>query len=149
MYKLPSRQYRENVRSAEKSQEPKPKNLKEEGKLTAGQGVKYVASVIGTTFLTLMLIIVITVCVVAVALTVYITQFADSMYGLDLRDSELNYSSFVFAYCEEAEENIEILQLSADENRIWVDLEDIPRHMVYALSAEWTECRAAQRLHSS
>jgi len=132
MYRLPSEQYRENIRdNAEYSDGKKVKD--EDGKLTVVEGVKYVASVIGTTFLTLMLIIVITVCVVAVALTVYITQFADSMYGLDLRDSELNYSSFIYAWCSEEEEHVEILQLSADENRIWVDLEDIPPHMIYAL----------------
>jgi penicillin-binding protein 1A len=105
------------------------------GKITKTQGAKYVASVIGTTFLTFFLIIVITVCVVAVALTVYITQFADSMYDVDIKDFELSYSSFVLAYDKDKDDYVEILQLSADENRIWVDLEDVPQHTLDALVA--------------
>ena len=103
-------------------------------RLTPAQGVRYALSAIGTTFLTLFLIIVITSCVVAVALSVYITQFADSMYDVDLRgDFELSYSSFVFAYDKEKEEYVGIVQLSADENRIWVDLEEIQKHTLDAL----------------
>ncbi|MCL2754982.1 MAG: transglycosylase domain-containing protein [Oscillospiraceae bacterium] len=132
MYKLPSKEFREEyLENAEGNAQEEKKRKKK--KMTVTKGVKYVFSVIGTTFLTLMLIVVITVCVVAVALTVYITQFADSMYGLDLKDNELNFSSFIMAFCEEEEDFIEILQLSADENRIWVDLEDIPQHMINAL----------------
>jgi penicillin-binding protein 1A len=114
----------------EKSNKPAKKGKK---KLTVRQGLKYVFSVIGTTFLTLFLIIVITSCVVAVALSVYITQFAESMYDIDLSKLELSYSSFVLAYDPDEREYVEIVQLSADENRIWVDLEEIPRHVLDAL----------------
>jgi penicillin-binding protein 1A len=104
-------------------------------KLTLGKRVGYVFSVIGTTFLTLFLIAVITTCVVAVALTVYVTQFAESMYDVDITNIELSYSSFVYAYCKEAEDYVELFALSADENRIWVDLADIPQHTLDALVA--------------
>ncbi|MCL1831557.1 MAG: transglycosylase domain-containing protein [Oscillospiraceae bacterium] len=135
-YRLPSKQYKSEP-DVPPPKKPggnggKRKPVRK-GALTPAQGVKYVFSVIGTTFLTLMLIIVITVCVVAVALTVYITQFADSMYDLELKDVELNYSSFLMAYDPEVEDYVEILQLSADENRIWVDFEDIPQHVIDAL----------------
>jgi penicillin-binding protein 1A len=138
-YRLPDRKPRsveespaDSVNSAPLKPNREPRS-RGKGDLTPTQGAKYVLSVIGTTFLTLFLIIIITVCVVAVALTVYITQFADSMYDIDLRDSELNYSSFFMAWCNETEDWIEVLQLSADENRIWVDLEDIPPHVIDAL----------------
>ncbi|MCL2036070.1 MAG: transglycosylase domain-containing protein [Oscillospiraceae bacterium] len=124
---------------------PKPKSDKRprrKGKLTPVKGVKHVLSVIGTTFLTLFLIIVITGCVVAVALSVYITQFAESMYDVDLQAVELSYNSFLLAKNPhynpedpESEEYIELFALSADENRIWVDLEDIPQHAIDALVA--------------
>jgi penicillin-binding protein 1A len=124
---------------------PANQNQKQKKKLTPAQGARYVFSVVATTFLTLLLIIIITICVVAVALSVYITQFADSMYDVDLRgDFELNYSSFLLVKnplfnpadddCEEAEYT-ELFPLSADENRIWVDLEEIPQHTLDALVA--------------
>ncbi|MCL1789174.1 MAG: transglycosylase domain-containing protein [Oscillospiraceae bacterium] len=129
-------QYNQRYHNLRQSPLKKPDDLKrgKKKKLTPGEGAKYVFSVIGTTFLTLFLIIVITSCVVAVALSVYITQFADSMYDVDLKgDYELSYSSFVLAYDKEADKYTELLQLSADENRIWVDLEDIPQHTQDAL----------------
>ncbi|MCL2072188.1 MAG: penicillin-binding protein [Oscillospiraceae bacterium] len=117
-----------------KSRQPQVGKRKKKKKMTAAQGSRYVFSVIGTTFLTLFLIIVITSCVVAVALSVYITQFAESMYDIgDLKGLELSYSSFVLAYDKEEREYVELVQLSADENRIWVDLEEIPRHTLDAL----------------
>jgi penicillin-binding protein 1A len=129
---------------------PRPSKSAKSGKgkrrgkkqLSKLQGARYVFTVIGTTFLTLLLIIIITVCIVAVALSVYITQFAESMHDVDLKDIELSYSSFVFYKnpdynpddpdCEQ-EEYIELFALSADENRIWVDLEEIPQHTIDAL----------------
>jgi penicillin-binding protein 1A len=133
-------------------------------KLTPAQTLKHVFSVIGTTFLTLFLITIITVCVVAVALSVYITQFAESMYDVDLNEVELSYNSFIFMrtsegkFVDEYENEIcpecdrecihdddfclrcsreckHVIQLSADENRIWVDLDDIPQHVLDALVA--------------
>ncbi|MDR0223222.1 MAG: penicillin-binding protein [Oscillospiraceae bacterium] len=112
------------------------KKVKKNGKLTLRQGLKYVLSVIGTTFLTLFLIIVITVCIVAVALTVYITQFAESMYDVDLKGSvDLSLSSFMYAYDKNAGDYVQIMQISADENRIWVDIEEIPQHAIDAVIA--------------
>jgi penicillin-binding protein 1A len=119
-----------------------PRPVKKSKKLTPLETTKHVLSVIGTTFLTLLLIMVITVCVVAVALSVYITQFAESMQDTDLNEIELSYNSFVFAknpYFNpddpESEEYIELFALSADENRIWVDLEEIPQIVLDTLVA--------------
>ncbi|MCL1865782.1 MAG: transglycosylase domain-containing protein [Oscillospiraceae bacterium] len=123
------------------------KNSKAKGKkrvkrLTPTQKVGQVLAVVGTTFLTLLLIAIITVCVVAVALSVYITQFAESMYDIDLEKLELSYNSFLLAknpdydpLDTESEEYVELFALSADENRIWVDLEDIPQHTIDCLVA--------------
>jgi penicillin-binding protein 1A len=134
--------------------EPKPEKQPKSGrpksggggkrrkKLTKTEAVRHVLSVIGTTFLTLTLIIIITGCVVAVALSVYITQFAESMHDVDLHAVELSYNSFVLAKNPdynpndpESEPYVELFALSADENRIWVDLADIPQHTVDALVA--------------
>jgi len=119
-----------SVKDKAPTKKPKKKGL------TKAQGVKYVLSVIGTTFLTLFLIVIITICIVAVALTVYITQFAESMYDVDLKDVELSFSSFMYAYDKSVGDYIQVMQLSADENRVWVDYEEIPQYTIDAIVAK-------------
>lgn len=95
-------------------------------KKTEKKTVKNVLSVIGTTFLSLMLIVVITGCIVVTALTVYVMQFAENTFDIDLKNVELSYTSFIYA--NDADGNqVEIKRLSTDENRIWADIEDIPQ----------------------
>ncbi len=108
------------------------KNKKQKNK--GLQAVKHVFSVIGTTFLSLIMVVVITVCIVATALTVYIMQFADSAFDVDLKNVELSYTSFIYA--TDANGNlVEIKRLSGDENRIWADMEDIPKYLQDAFVA--------------
>jgi len=120
-----------NERPARKN----PKPPKKKG-LTTGQKIKYVLSVIGTTFLTLFLIIIITICIVAVALTVYITQFAEGMNEVDLKELEISFSSFMYAYDKTVGDYVQVMQLSADENRVWVDFEEIPQYTIDAVIAK-------------
>ena len=79
--------------------------------------VKHVLGVIGTTFLSLFMIVIITCCIVAVTLTVYIMQFADSAFDVDLKNVDLSYTSFIYAK-NSAGEQVEVKRLSGDENRI-------------------------------
>ena len=53
--------------------------------------VKHVLGVIGTTFLSLFMIVIITCCIVAVTLTVYIMQFAVSKSAAVIRLRQLGY----------------------------------------------------------
>lgn len=96
--------------------------------------VKHVLGVIGTTFLSLFMIVIITCCIVAVTLTVYIMQFADSAFDVDLKNVDLSYTSFIYAK-NSAGEQVEIKRLSGDENRIWVNMEQIPKHTQDAFTA--------------
>lgn len=89
---------------------------------------------IGTTILCMVLILVITLCIVATALTVYVMQFAESSFDVDLTDVELSYSSFIYATDNDGQDVL-IKQISGDESRIWVDIEDIPQHMLDAVVA--------------
>ncbi len=91
-------------------------------------------STIGTAILSMILILIITICIVAVALTVYVMQFAESSFDVDLTDVELSYSSFVYA--KDAEKNdVLIKQISSNESRVWVEIEDIPQHVLDAFVA--------------
>ena len=103
------------------------------GHLTPAQKTKSVMAVIGTTFLTIFLIAVITFCIVAVALTVYIMQFAENSFDIDLKAVELSFSSFIKGYDKEAGEWVELKQISGDENRVWVDIDDMPQYLIDAI----------------
>ncbi len=88
-------------------------------------------STIGTAVLSMILILIITICIVAVALTVYVMQFAESSFDVDLTDVELSYSSFVYAK-DKDNQDVLIKQISSDESRVWVEIEDIPQHVLDA-----------------
>jgi penicillin-binding protein 1A len=94
--------------------------------------VRKAASVVATTLAAIFLVAVITVCIVAVALTVYVMQFAESSFDIDLDDVQLTFSSFVKGY-DAAGNEVEIKQLSTDENRVWVDIDDMPIELLDAV----------------
>lgn len=100
-------------------------------KLTVWQKISGVLSFFGTTLLSLFLILVITLCIVAAALTVYIMQFAESSFDVDLTNVELSYSSFIYG-TDSKGEDVLIKQISGETSRIWVDIEDIPQHTIDA-----------------
>ncbi|MDR2558731.1 MAG: transglycosylase domain-containing protein [Oscillospiraceae bacterium] len=117
----------------------KKKRLKP-GQITHIQKVGSVLAVVGTTFLTIFLIAVITICIVAVALTVYIMQFAENSFDIDLRAAEMNYTSFIMVFDPDAGEDgegdwVEVKRLSGDENRIWIDIGEMPQHLIDAVIA--------------
>ncbi len=120
-------------KQADKSRSP-VKKRPVPGHLTPQQKVGHVLGVIGTTFLTIFLIFIITICIVAVALTVYVMQFAENSFDIDLKDVELSYTSSIVAYDKDNNE-VELKQLSSDQNRVWVDIEDMPMHLVDAIVA--------------
>lgn len=50
-----------------------------------------------------------------------------------LEGQTLNQSSFIYAYDKEAGDYVELRQLSAVENRIWADYNEIPQYMIDAI----------------
>ncbi|MCL1822755.1 MAG: transglycosylase domain-containing protein [Oscillospiraceae bacterium] len=105
------------------------------GKLSAGQKTKSVFAVIGTTFLTIFLVAVITVCIVAVALTVYVMQFAENSFDIDLKEAEMNFNSIILVFDEDEDDWVETKRISSDENRVWVDVGEMPGHLIDAIIA--------------
>lgn len=91
-------------------------------------------SMAGTAILSMFLILIITLCIVATALCVYVMQFAESSFDVDLTDVELSYSSFIYAK-DKNNEPVLLKQISSDESRVWVDIEDIPQHVLDAFVA--------------
>lgn len=109
---------------------------KDKGHMTVLQKVGKSCAVIGTTLMCMMLVVIIAMCVLATGLTIYVMQFAESNFDISLEDVELSYSSFIYA--KDADGNDVVMkQLSADENRVWIDLADLPDHVINAfISAE-------------
>ena len=111
-----------------------PQRRSAPAKMTAGQIALKSAGIIGTTLAAILLIIVIAACIVVTGLALYITQFAETDFDISLEDAELNTSSFVYAYDKEGNE-VMIKQLSSDQNRVLIELEDLPAHVINAFIA--------------
>lgn len=116
-----------------KDNQPKKRSSKKR-RSKAAKNIGHALTVIGTTFSAMLLILVIMVCIVVTVLAVYVLDFADNSYDANLRDVEMKYTSFIYGY-DEDENLVEIKRLAAEENRIWVDYEDISPHLINAVVA--------------
>lgn len=90
--------------------------------------------IVGTTVSSMLLILVIMVCIVVTVVTVYILDFADNGFDADLKEAEMDFVSYVYAYDENGQE-VEVRRITAGENRIWVDYEDISPNVINAIVA--------------
>lgn len=90
--------------------------------------VKKTFQVIGTTLVSLFLIIIITMSIVVTAFTVYVMKFMDSTPEIDLDNVQLKSTTFIYAYDKDGNE-VEIKRLSKDENRVIISLDQVPQHV--------------------
>ena len=93
--------------------------------------LKKTLTVIGTTLLSIVLIIILTGSIVATALTVYVMQFMDKSNDIDLYNLDMKSTSFIYAKDANGQD-VEIKRLSRDENRIPVKYEDVPEYVKMA-----------------
>ena len=93
-------------------------------------------------FLTVFLIGVISCCIIVGALFFYVFVMLDGTVEQNLDNLKLQYTSIIYAQNPDAEEGdedewIELKRLHGEENRLWVDLEDLPKSLEHAyISAE-------------
>lgn len=116
-----------------KEEQPKKRSSKKKHS-RAAKNFGRAMTIVGTTFSSMLLILVIMVCIVATVLAVYVLDFADNSYDANLRDVEMKYTSFIYGY-DENNDLVEIKRLAADENRVWVDYEDISQNIIDATVA--------------
>ena len=92
---------------------------------------------IGRVIAALIMVGIITGCIIASVLTVYILRYINSDEEISLSDLNLRYSTIL--YTEETDpetgEPKVLQQLQTTENRIWVSLDKIPKHMQEAVVA--------------
>lgn len=104
--------------------------------MTAWQVVAKSVGIIGTTIAAMFLVIVIAMCIVITGLVLYVTQFAETDFDVSLEDAELDSSTFLYAYDAQGNE-VQLKQLSSDENRVLIDIDTLPAHVINAfISAE-------------
>ena len=96
------------------------------------KNIGHALTVVGTTLSSMLLIIVVMLCIVVTVVVVYILNFADNGFDANLRDTEMKYTSMIYAYDSEGHE-VEITRLAAEQNRIWVNYEDISPHLINAI----------------
>ncbi len=103
---------------------------------SSGWGVaKNIFGTIGRVFVTFFFVCVITGCIVAAVLTVYVFKYINSDNGVDLSAVDLNYTTILYAYDKNTGEPYELQRIHQEENRIWVDYDKIPKHVVNAAIA--------------
>lgn len=96
---------------------------------------KTVLSSIWSVTKTFLAIVMLAGIVVAVSLGIYIYKLANEPSGIDLNARSLNLSSFIYIQDPETGKFVEYQKLYGTENRIWVDLQDIPDYMGDAIIA--------------
>lgn len=106
-----------------------PQKSKKKKKKRKVNPVKRTLAVIGTTILSLFLIVIITSSIIAAALTVYVLQFADQdTVDISLSDLNLDYTTFIYGY-DENDALVELASISRNADRIPVSIDRVPQHV--------------------
>ena len=85
--------------------------------------------------MTVLMVLVIAGVIVGASLAIYIIGLATEPTGIDLNARSLNLSSFIYTKNPATGEFEEYQTLYGTENRIWVDLSDMPEYMPEAIIA--------------
>ncbi|MEG2295180.1 MAG: transglycosylase domain-containing protein, partial [Oscillospiraceae bacterium] len=102
---------------------------------TLGSTIKKVGNLFFKSIFTLVMIGIITGCIVASILTVYVLKYIDDEDVIDISDVKLNYTSIIYANEPKTNEPYELQRIYSDANSIWVDIDQIPEYMVNAAIA--------------
>jgi len=132
---LPS-SYSVNSESSEKSSKARNKNSKNNKpqKAEKSPAVKVFAK-IGKVLLALIMIfgVVGIVCASVIGIYGYSVVHGDAVFDLDKEKYSQNQTSFLYGYKDSKKKNIvEIARLHGEENRVWINLEDINEYLPQA-----------------
>lgn len=115
--------------------QPKKKKTDKHKKEKVMRAIGNAMTVIGTTISSMLLVLVIMMCIVVTVVTVYILDFKDSSVEINLTETDMKYTSMVYAYNKDGQE-VELKRLVKEQNRIWVDYEDISPNVINAVVAK-------------
>lgn len=88
---------------------------------------KKIAAVLGTTLLSIFLVVVITGTIVATAMTVYVLEFMDE--STDVTMKELENSANTIVYANDGDKLVQLYAVQSEVQRIPIDIEKIPQHV--------------------
>ena len=116
---------------------PKATGSIKKGKTTSPGvvAIKGTLGFIGRIIATVILVGVITGCIVATVMSIYVLQLVNTNDVIDLRNFKQNYTSIIYAENPETGETYELQRLVGGENRIWVGIDKIPKCMQQAVIA--------------
>ena len=83
----------------------------------------------------MMLIFIITSCIVVSLLAIYFLRLLSGNEALDLDSYKINYTTIVYADDPSTGEPQVIQKIFKDENRIWVDIDKMPKYLMQAVIA--------------
>ncbi len=125
---MSARAYMDMANNSEERYSENPKKKKRKKKKV--NPIKSFFVILGTTILSLFLIVIITGSIIAAVLTVYVLQFADQggpIY-IGLEDMDLDYTTFIYAY-DKDDSLVELASISRNADRIPVSIDRIPQHV--------------------
>lgn len=114
------------------SPEPENKGARSNKKKSQARSI---FGTMGTVLASMFLICVITGCIVVSVLTVYVLRYIGSDNEVSLGEVQLSYTTIFYAMDDQTGEYYEYQRLHGDENRIWVDLNQMPEHLINATIA--------------
>ena len=89
----------------------------------------------GKIILTIIGVLVCTGLIISISLGIYVFKVANEPTGIDLNARSLNLSSFIYIEDPDTKEFVEYQTLYGTENRVWVNLSDMPKYMPDAIVA--------------
>lgn len=98
-------------------------------------GVKTFLSALWKIVITVIGVCVTAGIIVGISMGIFVFKIANEPTGIDLNARSLNLSSFIYIEDPKTEKFVEYQKLYGTENRIWVDLSDMPKHMGDAIIA--------------
>ncbi len=98
------------------------------GARIAGYAVKGLFGMVGRLLATIIMVGIITGCIVASVLTVYILQLIGADEEINLEEYSLGYTSIIYYYDKDGKEQEMQRLYNPDNNRIWVDYNRITKY---------------------
>ncbi len=86
-------------------------------------------------FVVVILICIITSCIVVTLLSIYFLRLMSGNEALNLDNYRVNYTTIVYANNKKTNEPVAINKFYKNENRIWVDVERMPKYLMQAVIA--------------
>lgn len=109
-------------------------NRENKGSSAAGTAGAF-GKMFGRTLLTVLVIIAAALGALIVGISVYVFSYAHEELDLDLHNLKLNYTSFIYTTDSKGKVKQSQALFSGDNNRVWVDFENIPKTMKDAMVA--------------